>query len=115
MTIRAACAAWPLGEVGMLKLVTEGYAQEIIQAYKMYWEGLRLSDEAYREGEKDQGPYDEHALWQLRMDAAEVMMQAADELTEAVEARAIAAGVNVTDMLYLFDQNLSGSGGSLTA
>jgi hypothetical protein len=37
------------------------------------------------------------------MAAGEQMQEAADLMTLDVEARAIAAGVNVTDMLYLID------------
>jgi hypothetical protein len=74
----------------------------------MSWEGQRLSEEAHREAVADHGPYDEYAPWQYRMDAAERMQQAADEMTEAVEARAIAAGLNVADMLYVVDQHFNG-------
>jgi hypothetical protein len=90
----------------MLQSVTERFAHEIIQSFKMSWAGQRLYDGAYREAEKDHGPYGERAPWQYRMDAAGAMIQDADDVTNAIEARAIAAGVNVTDMLYLVDQHL---------
>jgi hypothetical protein len=86
---------------------TEGFAQEIIQSFKMAWEGQRLYEEAFREAEKDTGAYDENdAVWD-RMDAAEAMQQAADDMTNAIEARARASGVDITDMLNLVDQRLN--------
>jgi hypothetical protein len=88
---------------------TEGFAQETLQSFKMNWEGQRLYSEAYHEAEKDHGAYDENdAVWD-RMDAAEAMQQAADDMTNDVEARARAAGVNITDMLNLVDQHLNGT------
>jgi hypothetical protein len=74
----------------------------------MSWEGQRLYDEAYHEAKKDTGPSYEHAPWHHRMSAAERMLQAADDMTDAVEARAVATGVNVTDIHYLVDRHLYG-------
>jgi hypothetical protein len=85
----------------MMNAVTAGFAQEVIQSFKMAREGQRQYDEAYYEAEKADGRHDEHAPWQYRMDAAERMLQAADNMTNDVEVRAIAAGVDVTEMLYL--------------
>jgi hypothetical protein len=92
-----------------MKSITERFAQEIIQSFKMAWEGQRLFDEAYREANKYDGTNGDHAPWQYRMDAAERKQKAADEMTNDVEARAIAAGVDVTDMLFLVDQHLNGT------
>jgi hypothetical protein len=86
--------------------LTESFAHEILQSFEMAWEGQRLYDAAYHEANKYDGAYDESdALWD-RMDAAERMQQAADDLTNDTEARAIAAGVDVADMLYLVNQRL---------
>ena len=76
------------GKSNCWKVVTEDFAaQEIIQSFKMSWEAQRLSDEAYQRSCRDTGPYDEHAPWQRRMDAAERMLQASGDMTIAVEAR----------------------------
>jgi hypothetical protein len=88
---------------------TERFAQEIIQSFKMSWEGQRLYAVAHHEAQNDEGAYDENAPLQYRMDAAETMQRAADDMTNDVEARAIAAGVDLTDMLSLVDQHLYGS------
>jgi chromosome condensin MukBEF ATPase and DNA-binding subunit MukB len=88
--------------------VAERFAGEILQSFKMAWEGQRLHEEAYREANKIEGPYDDtNPVWD-RMDAAEKMQEAADDLTNETEARAIAAGVDLDDLLYLVDQHLYG-------
>ena len=74
----------------------------------MAWEGQRLYDEAYHGANKYDGVNGEHAPWQYRMDAAERMQHEADTTIADVEARAILAGVDVTDMLYLVDQHIKG-------
>ena len=92
----------------MMNSITEHFAQETIQSFKMYWEGQRLYDEAYHEANKYDGVNGEHAPWQYRMDAAERRQHEADTMTADVEARAILAGVDVTDMLCLVDHHIKG-------
>lgn len=85
---------------------TERFAQEMLLSWEMAWEGQRRYDEAYNEANKCNDASDD--LWN-RMDAGESMQEAADKMTDDVEARAIAAGVDVTDMLYLVEQRLNGA------
>jgi hypothetical protein len=91
-----------------MKSITERFAQETIRSFKMAREGQRLYDAAHRAGQADDGACGVNAPWQYRMDAAERMQEAADEMTNDVEARAIAAGVDVTDVLHLVHQHFNG-------
>ena len=97
-----------LGHKGKLENTYRKFAQETIRSYVMAREGQRLYDAAHHEAQNDDGAGGENAPWQYRMDAAEKMQQAAAAMTSDVEARAIAAGVDVTDMLYLVDQHFYG-------
>jgi len=93
-----------------MMLVTEiSSAEEMLKAFKMAREGQRLYDEAYAEANNYDGDDGEHAPWQYRMDAAERMQEDAEVRTSDIEARAIAAGVDITEMLYLVNQHLYGS------
>ena len=95
-----------LGKLDMLNTVkaTEGFAQEMLHAWKMAWEGQRLYAEAYDEANNNDGAYDENdPLWD-RIDDAQRMQQAADDMTNAIEARALVAGVSVTDMIHRVEQ-----------
>jgi hypothetical protein len=99
--------------------ITESFAQETIRSFEMCDEGQRLYDAAYAEAQADDGACRENApscsvgegllrQWQYRMDAAEMMQRAADDMTTNVGMRARAAGVDITDMLYLVDQHFYG-------
>jgi hypothetical protein len=92
-----------------MMLVTERFAEEMLKAFKMAREGQRLYDEAYAEANNYDGDDGEHAPWQYRMDAAERTQEDADVRTSDIEARARAAGVDITEMLYLVTQHLHGS------
>jgi hypothetical protein len=89
-----------------LNNTADGFAHEMQLAWMMNWEGQRVYREAYKEANKDTGEYDEHAPWQYRMDLGERMQADGDKMTNDVEARAIAAGVDVTDMLNLVNDQL---------
>ena len=93
------CVSVHWGKLGMS--LTERFAQETVEAFKMAEEAQRLYHAAYREAQHDNGACGANAPWQYRMDVAERMQRDADDMTNDVEARAIAAGVDVTDMLNL--------------
>jgi hypothetical protein len=88
--------------------VIEKFAREMLLSWNMSWEGQRIYGEAHEEANKSASDHDDHAPWQYRMDLAEKMQADGDEMTIGVEARAIAAGVDVTDMLNLVVQRLHG-------
>jgi hypothetical protein len=82
-----------------LASITERFVREMILSYTLNWEGQRIYGEAYEEaceeaGDGD-GPDDEHAPWQYRMDVGQRMKEEGDKMTIDVEERAKAAGVDM--------------------
>ncbi len=86
--------------------ITEGFVREMLLSYTLNWEGQRISQEAHEEADKDTCAYDEHAPWQYRMDVGERMQEDGDKMTDDVEERARAAGVDIDVLLDLVTKQL---------
>lgn len=80
-------------------------ALALFAAWTLAHEGEALHSRAYDEAQRrPDGPYDDlDPVWE-RMDAGVDLAEVGDKAAAAIEARAVAAGIDVCDVLHLAEQ-----------